>query len=93
MLAVAETKEEVLEALKKDVYYTNKVWDWEKIQIWPVSFYSFWWLLGLAWFVLEGMWKEAKKEKRVGKRTRAQERGRSGRSEGIESMCCLTTSC
>lgn len=55
MLAVAETKEEVLEALKKDVYYTNKVWDWEKIQIWPVSFYSLWWLLGLLGFVLEGM--------------------------------------
>ncbi|KAF1991103.1 hypothetical protein K402DRAFT_400582 [Aulographum hederae CBS 113979] len=35
MVAVAATKEEVLERLKKDVYTTGEVWDWEKVQIWP----------------------------------------------------------
>lgn len=31
MLAVAESKEEVLDALKKDVYWTEGVWDTEKV--------------------------------------------------------------
>lgn len=31
----AETKEQVLEQLKKDVYVTSGVWDLEKIQIYP----------------------------------------------------------
>ena len=35
LLAYAETKEEVVEALKKDVYSTSGVWDWSKVQIWP----------------------------------------------------------
>ncbi|EKG21408.1 Dimeric alpha-beta barrel [Macrophomina phaseolina MS6] len=35
MLAWASSKEEVLEKLKKDVYTENRVWDWEKVQIYP----------------------------------------------------------
>lgn len=35
MLIGAQTKEEVLERLKRDVYVTGKVWDWEKVQIIP----------------------------------------------------------
>lgn len=31
MLAVAESKEEVLEALKKDVYAQGKVWDMDNV--------------------------------------------------------------
>jgi hypothetical protein len=31
MMAVAETEDEVLEKLKKDVYYTSGVWDVEKV--------------------------------------------------------------
>ena len=37
MLAVAESKKEVLEVLKKDVYCTSGVWDWDKVQIHAVS--------------------------------------------------------
>lgn len=35
MLCGAKTKEEVLERLKRDVYVTGEVWDWEKVQIIP----------------------------------------------------------
>ncbi|KAL3424939.1 hypothetical protein PVAG01_04220 [Phlyctema vagabunda] len=35
MIALAETKEEVLEVLKSDVYSENDVWDFSKIQIYP----------------------------------------------------------
>jgi hypothetical protein len=35
MLVGARTKEEVVERLKKDVYVTGNVWDWEKVQIIP----------------------------------------------------------
>ncbi|KAE9979642.1 hypothetical protein EG327_006940 [Venturia inaequalis] len=35
MLAHAETKEEVLEKLKRDVYSESGVWDWEKVRIYP----------------------------------------------------------
>lgn len=38
MLAQAESKEAVLEVLKEDTYYKSGVWDWEKVQIHPVSF-------------------------------------------------------
>ena len=31
MLAIAESKELVLEELKKDVYSTSEVWDWNKV--------------------------------------------------------------
>ncbi|EMC97199.1 hypothetical protein BAUCODRAFT_32941 [Baudoinia panamericana UAMH 10762] len=31
MLARADTKEQVLEKLKEDVYYKTGVWDWEKV--------------------------------------------------------------
>ena len=37
MMALAESKEEVLAALKEDVYSTAGVWDWEKVTIHPVS--------------------------------------------------------
>lgn len=37
MMACAESKEEVLAALKEDVYSTSGVWDWEKVRIYPVS--------------------------------------------------------
>lgn len=40
MLAQAESKEAVLEALKEDTYSKSGVWDWEKVQIHPVSFLS-----------------------------------------------------
>jgi hypothetical protein len=35
MLAYAETKEEVIESLKNDIYSKEGVWDWDKVQIWP----------------------------------------------------------
>lgn len=35
MLACAESKEEVLKRLKEDLYTTENVWDWDKVQIWP----------------------------------------------------------
>ncbi|KAI4122104.1 MAG: hypothetical protein LQ347_006624 [Umbilicaria vellea] len=35
MLALAESKEEVLQALKRDIYCTSGVWDWDKVQIHP----------------------------------------------------------
>jgi hypothetical protein len=35
MLIGAKTKEEVLERLKKDVYVSGEVWDFEKLQIIP----------------------------------------------------------
>ncbi|KAI5359899.1 hypothetical protein Slin15195_G117580 [Septoria linicola] len=35
LMAEADTKEEVMELVKSDVYYTKGVWDVEKIQIFP----------------------------------------------------------
>ena len=35
MLIGASTREEVVERLKRDVYVTGGVWDWEKVQIIP----------------------------------------------------------
>lgn len=35
MLAYAETKEEVMEKVKSDIYATSGVWDLSKVQIWP----------------------------------------------------------
>lgn len=35
MLAFAETREEVLEKLKGDIYSESEVWDWSKVQIYP----------------------------------------------------------
>jgi len=37
MLARAETREEVVEQLRRDTYFTSGVWDWEKVVIYPVS--------------------------------------------------------
>jgi hypothetical protein len=33
IVAVAETKEQVIEDLKKDIYYTSGVWDIEKVSV------------------------------------------------------------
>ncbi|KAI6849461.1 hypothetical protein KC332_g1875 [Hortaea werneckii] len=35
MLAVADTKEEVMKSVKEDVYFKSGVWDESKIQIFP----------------------------------------------------------
>nr|OQO22666.1 hypothetical protein B0A51_11531 [Rachicladosporium sp. CCFEE 5018] len=35
MLALSETREEVIEKLKQDVYWTKGVWDVDRIQIFP----------------------------------------------------------
>lgn len=35
VIAVAETKEEVIAQLKEDIYYANGVWDVENAQIFP----------------------------------------------------------
>ncbi|WPG98721.1 Hypothetical protein R9X50_00151500 [Acrodontium crateriforme] len=35
MLAVADTKEEVMEKVRSDIYFTSGVWDESKIQIFP----------------------------------------------------------
>ena len=35
MIAYAEAKEEVIDAIKKDIYAESEVWDLSKIQIWP----------------------------------------------------------
>ncbi|KAG4029350.1 hypothetical protein MFRU_016g01040 [Monilinia fructicola] len=35
MIALASSKEEVIEVLKKDIYAENDVWDFSKIQIYP----------------------------------------------------------
>ncbi|PMD27179.1 hypothetical protein NA56DRAFT_667562 [Hyaloscypha hepaticicola] len=35
MVALASSKEEVLEILKNDIYAKNEVWDFSKIQIYP----------------------------------------------------------
>lgn len=37
MLARAETREEVVEQLRRDTYFRSGVWDWEKVVIYPVS--------------------------------------------------------
>lgn len=39
LLACADSKEEVLKALREDVYYRCGVWDWEKVQLYPVCIY------------------------------------------------------
>lgn len=35
LMAVADSKDEVMELIKKDIYYTSGVWDLEKIQVFP----------------------------------------------------------
>lgn len=35
MLAFAESEEDVLKALREDIYSTEGVWDWNKVQIHP----------------------------------------------------------
>lgn len=36
IIARASTAEEVINVLKEDVYYVTGVWDWDKLQIYPV---------------------------------------------------------
>lgn len=36
MLAFAESKDDVLEALQEDIYYKEGIWDWKNVQILPV---------------------------------------------------------
>jgi len=35
MVFVAESKEVVLERIRKDIYTTSGVWDVDKVQMWP----------------------------------------------------------
>jgi uncharacterized protein len=35
LIAVADTKEEVLDKLRDDIYAKEGVWDLDKVQIWP----------------------------------------------------------
>lgn len=35
LIAVAETKEEVLDRIRSDIYSREGVWDLDKLQIWP----------------------------------------------------------
>ncbi|KAI8633155.1 hypothetical protein F5Y19DRAFT_490353 [Xylariaceae sp. FL1651] len=35
IVMVAKSKEEVVDRLKKDLYTTERVWNWEKLQIYP----------------------------------------------------------
>jgi hypothetical protein len=37
MVAVAATKEEVMEVLRNDVYSKSGAWDMDKVQIWPFN--------------------------------------------------------
>ncbi|KFA63873.1 hypothetical protein S40285_04459 [Stachybotrys chlorohalonatus IBT 40285] len=37
LVCVAESKEEIVEQLKKDVYATSGVWDVDQAQIWPLK--------------------------------------------------------
>ncbi|PIB02800.1 hypothetical protein CB0940_11908 [Cercospora beticola] len=37
LMAVADSKEEVMELIKKDIYYTSGVWDLEKVSGEPTS--------------------------------------------------------
>ena len=41
MLAVAESKEEVVRQLKEDIYFKSGVWDWDRVQVYPVSSHLF----------------------------------------------------
>jgi hypothetical protein len=35
MIALAASKEEVMEVLRRDIYALEDAWDMEKVQIWP----------------------------------------------------------
>ncbi|OJD36831.1 ycii-related domain protein [Diplodia corticola] len=35
LVALGSSKEEVLKELKKDIYTENRIWDWDKVQIFP----------------------------------------------------------
>ena len=36
LLALAESREEVVKVLQQDIYYKSGVWDWDKVAIHPV---------------------------------------------------------
>lgn len=42
MIAIAESREEVLEALRDDIYFRSGVWDLAKAQVVPVSMLRPW---------------------------------------------------
>ena len=44
LLALAESKEDVIKCLQDDVYYKNNVWDWERVKIYPVCFHVLCWI-------------------------------------------------
>lgn len=74
MLALAESKEDVIQQLKKDVYSTSGVWDWDKVQVHPVSSPDFLFSLVLCWMylVVEDRSKEfAGEEEKEGRRADA----------------------
>ena len=37
MLALAESREEVIRTLQEDVYYKSGIWNWDQVRIHPVS--------------------------------------------------------
>ena len=37
MLALAESREEVIRTLQKDVYFKSGIWNWDQVQIHAVS--------------------------------------------------------
>lgn len=39
IIARAPSAEEVLKVLRQDVYYRTGVWDWDKLQIYPVRIF------------------------------------------------------
>ena len=40
MLALATSEEEVRERLKADVYFREGVWDWDRVVVYPVSWFQ-----------------------------------------------------
>ena len=42
MLALAESREEVIRTLQEDVYYKSGIWNWDQVQIHPVSAIGRW---------------------------------------------------
>lgn len=49
LLAVADSREQVIEQLKRDIYFTSGVWDWDKVQIHPVSLPSLYCIYAMSW--------------------------------------------
>ena len=49
MMVTAESEEEVMELLKKDIYTTEGIWDMEKVVIYPVCTYFVCIFCGSVW--------------------------------------------